>query len=59
MIRASFRIDTNEMHLKSLFLSMGNLLRVLITIDLIILHQAHLKDDWNAYKRFEKISKKF
>jgi hypothetical protein len=42
------------MHLKSLFLSMGNLLRVLITIDLIILHQAHLKDDWNAYKRFKK-----
>ena len=38
------------MHLKSLFLSMGNLLRVLITIDLIILHKAHLKDDWNAYK---------
>lgn len=52
--KASFRIDTTEMHLKQLFSSLGHLLRVLTTIDSIVMQQAHLKDDWNAYKRMIK-----
>ena len=44
------------MHLKSVYASMGNLLRVLITFDSIIEQHAHLKDDWNAYKRYKVLS---
>jgi WASH complex subunit 7 len=39
------------MHLKATFQSIGNLLRVLITLDSIIEQHPRLKDDWNAYKR--------
>jgi hypothetical protein len=50
--RAPFKIDTSEMHMKVIFNSIGSLLRVLITLDGIIDQHPHLKDDWNAYKRY-------
>lgn len=40
------------MHMKVIFNSIGSLLRVLITLDGIIDQHPHLKDDWNAYKRY-------
>jgi WASH complex subunit 7 len=40
------------MHFEIVFSYIGNLLRVLVTLDLIIQQQTHLKDDWNVYKRF-------
>jgi len=49
--RSAFRLDITEMHLKSMFVALGNLLRLLITLDSIINQQNTLKDDWNAYKR--------
>ncbi len=50
--KSAFRLDISEMHLKSVFVSIGNLLRLLVTLDSIIGQQASLKDDWNAYKRY-------
>ena len=52
--KASFKIETTDMHLKQSFASIGNLLRVLITLDSIIEQHPKLKDDWNAYKRMIK-----
>lgn len=42
------------MHLKTVFIALGNLLRTLLTIDLAIEYNPHLKEDWNAYKRMVK-----
>jgi WASH complex subunit 7 len=52
--KASFKIETTDMHLKQSFLGIGNLLRVLITLDSIIEQHPKIKDDWNAYKRMIK-----
>ena len=40
------------MHFETVFEHIGDLLRVLTTLDSIIQQQTHLKDDWNIYKRF-------
>jgi WASH complex subunit 7 len=40
------------MHFETVFTHIGDLLRILATLDLIVQQQTHLKDDWNVYKRF-------
>ena len=52
--KASFKIEITDMHLKQSFASVGNLLRVLITLDAIVEQHPRLKDDWNGYKRMIK-----
>ena len=44
------------MHFETVFTHIGDLLRILTTLDLIIQQQTHLKDDWNVYKRFLSLS---
>ena len=54
MQKASFKIETTDMHLKQAFAGVGHLLRILITLDSIVDQHPKLKDDWNAYKRMIK-----
>ena len=40
------------MHFETVFTHIGDLLRILATLDLIVQQQTHLIDDLNVYKRF-------
>ncbi|XP_071809991.1 WASH complex subunit 4-like [Asterias amurensis] len=47
-------IDVTHVHLQTVYEHLGDMLRVLITLDEIVVNQSTLKDHWTLYKRMLK-----